>query len=107
MFYQTAVYTKNWVEINNDSHGSNNTDSQIKFKTMTLKSSLYDYCDAYILAKGTTTVPDTAPTSQPGNNNGIEVVFKNFAPFTNCKSNIYNTQIDNAKDIDIVYFTRI
>ena len=30
------------------------------------------------------------------------VVFKNCAPFTNCISEINNTQVDNAKDIDIV-----
>ena len=30
------------------------------------------------------------------------VAFKNFAPFTNCISEINNTQVDNAKDIDIV-----
>ena len=30
------------------------------------------------------------------------VVFKNCAPFTNCPSKINNTQVDNAKDIDIV-----
>ena len=30
------------------------------------------------------------------------VAFKNCAPFTNCISEINNTQIDNAKDIDIV-----
>ena len=29
-------------------------------------------------------------------------VFKNCAPFTNCISEISNTQVDNAKDIDIV-----
>ena len=28
--------------------------------------------------------------------------FKNCAPFINCKSEISNTEIDNAKDIDIV-----
>ena len=27
---------------------------------------------------------------------------KNYVPFTNCISEINNTQIDNAKDIDIV-----
>ena len=31
-----------------------------------------------------------------------KVIFKNCAPFTNCISEINNTQIDNAKDIDIV-----
>ena len=30
------------------------------------------------------------------------VIFKNCAPFTECISNISNTQIDNAKDIDVV-----
>ena len=30
------------------------------------------------------------------------VTFKNCAPFTNCISKINNTQVDNAKDIDIV-----
>ena len=30
------------------------------------------------------------------------VAFKNCAPFTNCIGKINNTQIDNAKDIDIV-----
>ena len=30
------------------------------------------------------------------------VVFKNCAPFTNCISEINNTQVDNAKGIDIV-----
>ena len=31
-----------------------------------------------------------------------KVIFKNCAPFTNCTTEINNTQIDNAKDIDIV-----
>ena len=30
------------------------------------------------------------------------IVFKNCAYFTNCISEINNTQVDNAKDIDIV-----
>ena len=36
------------------------------------------------------------------NNTNKKVIFKNSAPFTNCLSEINNTQIDNAKDIDIV-----
>ena len=35
-------------------------------------------------------------------NNGIGVVLKNCAPFTDCISEINNTQIDNAKYIDVV-----
>ena len=30
------------------------------------------------------------------------VIFKNCAPFTDCISEINNTEIDNAKDIDVV-----
>ena len=30
------------------------------------------------------------------------LTLKNCAPFTNCISEINNTQVDNAKDIDIV-----
>ena len=40
--------TKNWVEINEVSHGTCHTNSQIKFKMLMLKSSLCDYCDPYV-----------------------------------------------------------
>ena len=48
--------TKNWVKINDELRGTYNVNSQIKFKTTMLKSSLCDYSDAYILAKGTITI---------------------------------------------------
>ena len=41
-------------------------------------------------------------TAGSGWNNGIGVVFKNCAPFTNCVKEISNFQIDNSKDIDVV-----
>ena len=41
--------TKNWVKINDNSRGTYSTDSQIKFKTSMLKSSLCDNSDVYIL----------------------------------------------------------
>ena len=37
-----------------------------------------------------------------GGNNNIQEVFKNCAPFTNYINEINNTQIDNAKNINIV-----
>ena len=43
--------TKNWIEINDESRGTYNVNSQIKFKTTMLKSSLCDYSDAYIFVK--------------------------------------------------------
>ena len=48
----SKLKTKNWVEINYESRGTHNVNSQIKFKTTMLKSSLCDYSDAYILVKG-------------------------------------------------------
>ena len=46
------------------------------------------------------TVPNTRTAANP--NNRKNIMIKNSAPFTNCISKINNTQIDNAKDIDIV-----
>ena len=96
--------TKNWVEINDGSGGTCNVNSQIEFKAAMLKSSLCDYSDAYILVKGKITITgagDNAAVRQADERDkGIR--FKNWAPFTNCVSEINNTQIDNAKDIDIV-----
>ena len=94
--------TRNWVEINDESRGAYNVNSQVTFKTTMLKSSLCDYSDAYILAKGTITVNNTAAQGVAANNTNKKVISKNCAPFTNCISEINNTQIDNAKDIDIV-----
>ena len=94
--------TGNWIETNDESRGAYNVNSQIKFKTTMLKSSLCNYSDAYILVKGTITVNNTAAQGAAANNTNKKVIFKNCAPFTNCISEINNTQIDNAKDIDIV-----
>ena len=94
--------TQNWVEINDESRGTCNTDRQIKFKTTMLKSSSCDYSDAYILAKGTITVNNTAVAYADASNANKKVIFKNCAYFTNCISEINNMQLNNAKDIDIV-----
>ena len=69
-----------------------------------LKSSLCDYSDTYILVKGKITITgggdDAAARQADERDKGV--AFKNCAPFTNCISEINNTQIDNCKDIDIV-----
>ena len=67
-----------------------------------LKSSLCDYNDAYILVKGINSVNNTAADGTAADNINKKVIFKNCAPFTNYTSDINNTQIYNAKDIDIV-----
>ena len=93
---------KNQVEINDESRGGYTTGSDIKFKTTMLRSSLCDYSDAYILVKGNISVNNTTGASADANNTNKKVIFKNCAPFTNCISEINNTQVDNAKYIDIV-----
>ena len=96
--------TNNWVEINDESRGTYNVNSQIKFKTTMLKSSLRDCSDAYILVKRKIKITgagaDAADRQADERDKGV--AFKNCAPFTNCISEINNTQVDNAKDIDIV-----
>ena len=69
-----------------------------------LRSSLCEYSDRYILVKGKITITgagDNAAARQ-ADERDKGVAFKNCAPFTNYISEINNTQIDNAKDIDIV-----
>ena len=53
-----------------------------------------------ILVSGTITAPNTGTAANP--NNRKKIIIKNCAPFTDFISKINNTQIDNAKDIDIV-----
>ena len=59
------------------------------------------YSDAYILVKGTVTVNNKGTAAAPNNKN-IKVTVKNCVPFTNYISESNSTQVDNAKDIDIV-----
>ena len=62
-------------------------------------SSLCDYSDVYILFKGTITVAQALAPAEP-DNDGKKVVFKNCAPFTDCISEINNTQVENSKYSD-------
>ena len=68
------------------------------------KSSLCAYSDAYIFVRGTITIHGRGgdDVARRADERGKGVSFKNCAPFINCISEINNTQVDNAKDIDIV-----
>ena len=88
----TKFSTKKWV-------GTHKTNSQIKYQTSMLRSSLYDYGNAYILVKRTVTIPTVL---LPTGKNNKEVVFKECVPFSNCISEINSTHIDNAKYIDVI-----
>ena len=48
--------TINWVEVNDESRGKYKKDNQIRFKTSMLRSTLWDYSDAYILKSRTITI---------------------------------------------------
>ena len=74
--------TKNLVETKDDSHGTYNTNSQIKFKTTMVKLSLCDYSDAFILVKGTIVGQGVDATAIQAERNNKQVIFKNSAPFT-------------------------
>ena len=67
-----------------------------------LKSSLCDYRDAYKPVKGNITVPNTAAAGAAANNSNKNVLFKNYAPFTDYISEMNNTQVDNAEKVDVV-----
>ena len=90
---------KNWVEVSDDVRGAYNTNSQFKFKNTMLMSSLFDYSNAYILVKGIIRVvgqgAHAAAIAVDGNNK--QAIFKNCASFTDCISEINNTQVDNSK----------
>ena len=68
-----------------------------------LRSNLCDYADAYILVKRAITITgarnDDAAKRADERDKGV--TFKNCAPFTKYISRMNNTDIGNAKDIDI------
>ena len=90
--------TRKWYVINNQNNteyvDGNNDDSNIKFETKVIKSSLCDYSDAYIFATG-----DITATGGVENTN---VVSKNCAPFTKCVTHINNEDIDTTNNIDFI-----
>ena len=80
--------TRDWVEINDESKGIYDN-SNITFK-------------AFILVKGTITVSNAAAADAAVNNTNKKVIFKNYTPFTDCITEINDTQIDDGQKIDVV-----
>ena len=96
--------TKKWIEIHDQSSNAENRykrSKQIRFKTLMLRSDLFDFSDAYIVVKGTITLTKTDERRFIDIRNRLSA-FKNNAPFTNCISKINNVLIDNAEDLDVV-----
>ena len=65
-----------------------------------IKSNFYDYSDAYILLSEAIAAVGAGvdPSAIAAGRNDKQAVFKNWAPFTDCITEINNTQVDNAKD---------
>ena len=68
------------------------------------RPSLCDNSDAYTLVSGAITIAgaENEDAARELDKRNKEVRFKNCAPFTDCVSEINNTQIDNSKYIDVV-----
>ena len=64
-----------------------NQSNSIKFQTESIKSSLYDYSDAFILVTGDITV---------NAGNDTDVAYTNYAPFFTCKTEIDEVFVDEA-----------
>ena len=76
---ESKFAAKKWYVIDSQkAKGKQDQNNSIKFETESVKSSICDYFDVFILVTGNITV--TA-------NNNTDVAFKNCAPFSTCKTN--------------------
>ena len=90
---ESKFATKNWYIIDSQTtKGKYKQGDNIKFETETIKSSLSDYSDAFILVEGNITVAA---------NNDTDVALKNFAPFPTCRTEIDDIFVDEENHIYI------
>ena len=90
---ESKFATKKWYVIDSQTtKGKYKQGDTIKFETETIKSSLCDYSDAFILVTGNITVAA---------NNDTDVAFKNCAPFSTCTTKINDMFVDEANHIYI------
>ena len=85
--------TRKLNTVDDNSEASYNATNEVTYNTEALKSSLWDYKDAYIIVRGNNSVA-AAPETQ--------VAFKDNAPFTKRITKIDETTIDDAEDLDVV-----
>ena len=67
-----------------------------------LKPILCDYNDPCILVSGTTTIKGGPEDATEADKERKEEIFKNCTPIIECTTELNNTQIDHAKDLDLV-----
>ena len=90
---ESKFATKKWYVIDSQTtKGKYKQGDTIKFETETIKSSLCDYSDAFILVTGNITVNAA---------NDIDVALKRSAPFSACKTVINDVFVDEANHIYI------
>ena len=100
---------KKWYVVDSESKGNYSHENRIKFLTNSLESNLCDYFDAYILVTGNITVTraiaaaaaDGDPQRKQPLDAATQVVFKNCAPFKNCRTEINDIFVDYAYFINI------
>ena len=85
--------TRKWNIVNDNSKANYIAANEITYNTEVLKSSLCDYSDAYILVIDNVTIKRHQAT---------QVAFKNCAPFTKFITQIDETTIDDAEDLDLI-----
>ena len=91
---ESKFATKKWYVIDSQTtKGKYKQGDTIKFETETIKSSLGDYSDAFILVTGNITV---------NADNNTDVAFKNYASFFTCTAKINDMFFDEANHIYIV-----
>ena len=90
---ESKFATKKWYVIDSQTtKGKYKQGDTIKFETETIKSSLCDYSDAFILVTGNITV--TA-------DNNTDVAFKYCAPFSTCTTKTDDNFVDETNHIYI------
>ena len=90
---ESKFATKKWYVIDSQTtKGKFKQGDTVKFETETIKSSLCDYSDAFILVTGNIKVAADDNT---------DVAFKNCAPFSTCTTKINDIFVDEANHIYI------
>ena len=101
-WWKFKICSNKWYITDSESKGNYLPDNEIKFLTSSLESSLCDYSDAYILVTGNITVTRTIAAAAAGGNvqrkqplnAATQVVFKDLAPFEDCRREINDTFVD-------------
>ena len=83
---------KGYIIDSQTTKGKYKQDNTIKFETGTIKSSLCDYSDAFVLVTGNITVAASYDT---------DVAFEKCAPFSTCTTKINDIFVDEANHIYI------